>query len=90
MISQKDRKIIKECAMKYRVSKVLLFGSSLHYGRPRDIDLAVKGISPKIFFRFYSELYKYLDKPVDLIDLDDADSHLVKRILEAGKVIYAA
>ena len=34
-----------------------------------DIDIGVKGIEPRLFFKFYEELYKYLPKPVDLVDL---------------------
>ena len=53
-----------------------------------DIDLAVRGIKTGLFFKFYGELFKSLDKPVDLIDLDGADAYFAKRILERGKIIY--
>ena len=32
-------------------------------------ELGVKGIEPRLFFKFYAELFKHLSKPVDLIDL---------------------
>ena len=91
MLSKKEQDIIKQCAIKYNVSSVFLFGSSLEKNsKSNDIDLAVKGIDPRIFFSFYGELFKYLSKPVDLVDLDEADSYLVKRILEEGRAIYGS
>ena len=49
---------------------VLLFGSSLEAGTvAHDLDLGVKGIDPKLFFKFYAELVKHLSRPVDLVDL---------------------
>ena len=54
MISKKDKEIITRCAEKYGVSSVYLFGSALDKNRGyNDIDLAVKGIKPEVFFKFY-------------------------------------
>lgn len=70
MINESDKVIILQCARKYDVSTVILFGSSLGDERDaNDIDLGVKGIDPKQFFKFYGELFKRLSKPVDLVDL---------------------
>ncbi len=65
-----EKDIILRCAKKYNVSSILLFGSSLEdEENANDIDLAVKGIDKKLFFKFYAELVKHLSKPVDLVDL---------------------
>ncbi len=65
-----EKDIILRCAKKYNVSSILLFGSSLEdEENANDIDLAVKGIDKKLFFKFYAELVKCLSKPVDLVDL---------------------
>ncbi|NUO84394.1 nucleotidyltransferase domain-containing protein [candidate division KSB1 bacterium] len=70
MISEADRNVIATCARKYDVSALYLFGSSLRDPtHARDIDLAVKGINPTLFFKFYGELMRRLSKPVDLVDL---------------------
>jgi len=70
MISEEDKEIILKYAKKYKVSSVILFGSStLNDRESNDIDIGVKGIKPGLFFDFYTELYKNLSKPVDLIDL---------------------
>jgi len=90
MITKKEQETIKQCAKKYNVSSVLLFSSSINQKNANDIDLAVRGIKTGLFFKFYGELFKFLDKPVDLIDLDEADAYFAKRILEGGKVIYEA
>ena len=90
MITKKEENIIKRCARKYNVLSVLLFGSSLEKKSINDIDLAVKGIKAESFFDFYAELFKYLPKPVDLVDLDEADSYFAARVLEGGRVIYEA
>ncbi|MEW6618220.1 MAG: hypothetical protein AB1422_02525 [bacterium] len=70
MITEKDKEIILQCAKKYNVSSIILFGSSIKKDyESNDIDIGVKGIEPRLFFKFYAELFKYLSKPVDLVDL---------------------
>lgn len=70
MITERDKDIILQCAKKYNVSSIILFGSSIREGKEsNDIDIGVKGIEPRLFFKFYGELFKHLSKPVDLVDL---------------------
>ena len=70
MISEKDKRVILELAKKYKVKRIILFGSgSKDKIKSRDIDLAVEGIPDKLFFKFYSELIFNLSQPVDLVDL---------------------
>lgn len=70
MITEYEKDIILRYAKKYKVSSVLLFGSSIEREEgANDIDLGVKGIEQKLFFKFYAELVKHLSKPVDLVDL---------------------
>lgn len=72
MISKKDISTIIRIAKKYQVKILFLFGSSvLPNGKSNDIDIAVKGIAPEYFFKFYGELVKKISKPVDLIDLSE-------------------
>ena len=88
MISESDKVIISRCARKYKVSSIYLFGSSLERNsEPNDIDLAVKGIRPNVFFKFYGELLRSISKPVDLVDL--SRKSLFNRIIEEkGVKIY--
>jgi len=70
MISEKDKKIIISYAKKFDIKEIYLFGSSLENDRDaKDIDLAVRGVSPTVFFDFYGKLLRYLTKPVDIVDL---------------------
>ncbi|MFQ6056199.1 MAG: nucleotidyltransferase family protein [Methanosarcinales archaeon] len=88
MISERDKEVIIQCAKKYKVSTIYLFGSSLDRNSEyNDIDLAVKGIKPEVFFKFYGELLRNLSKPVDLVDL--SKKSLFNQIIEEkGVKIY--
>lgn len=88
MISSADKESIISLAKKYKVSRVLLFGSSASVDKEgNDIDLAVDGILPSDFFAFYSDLIFKLTKPVDLIDL--SEKSLFHRMVAAeGVPIY--
>jgi predicted nucleotidyltransferase len=88
MISESDKKIIQEFSKKYHVKRVLLFGSSLDDTREsRDIDLAVEGINPKDFFKYYGDLLLSLSKPVDLVDLSE-ETKFISLVKEEGVPIY--
>ncbi len=80
MINKREKEIIIQFAKKYHVSSIYLFGSSLNENEYNDIDLAVKGIKPELFFKFYGELLRNLKKPVDLIDL--SKKSLFNQIIE--------
>lgn len=89
MISKRDKGIITQCAKKYKVTTIYLFGSSLDRNSEEynDIDLAVKGIRPEVFFKFYGELLRSLSKPVDVVDL--SKKSLFNQIIEEkGVKIY--
>jgi len=88
MFSSELQKTIAECAREFDVKAVWIFGSSLEDDSPsRDIDLAVEGISPKLFFKFYARLFMALPKPVDLVDLSQ-DTPIASIIREKGVAIY--
>ena len=88
MISEKDKKAILALAQKYKVKRVILFGSaSKDKIKSRDIDLAVEGIPDRLFFKFYSELIFSLSKPVDLVDLSKK-SKFTEIITAEGIQIY--
>jgi len=87
MISEKDRNIILAYAKKYKLGKVILFGSSKDISIARDIDIGVSGIAPELFFDFCWELYRDLSKPVDVIDLSN-DCLFNTLIKKDGLVLY--
>lgn len=88
MITERDKDIILQCAKKYNVSSIILFGSSIRKDeKSDDIDIGVKGIEPRLFFKFYAELFKDLSKPVDLIDISKK-SLFNELVEETGVRIY--
>jgi predicted nucleotidyltransferase len=91
MIKEQDKEIIIKYAKKYGVSSVYLFGSSLDDSEEvKDIDLAVKGLMPNNFLKFYGILLSHLSKPVDLVDLSKKSyfNHMVQEIgLKTMKIL---
>jgi len=88
MITEKDKKTIKEISKKYSAKSVLLFGYSMDSEKEsHDIDIAIEGISPKDFFSYYGDLILALSKPVDVIDLSEK-SKFSKLILQEGTLLY--
>ncbi len=88
MITEQDKKTIQEISKKYRAKRVLLFGSSVDSAQEsRDIDIAVEGVLPKDFFRYYGELLFALTKPVDIVDLSGT-SKFISLIKQEGIFIY--
>lgn len=88
MITDNEKVAIAQLAADFSVKKVLLFGSSCREGAlGRDIDLAVSGIAPHLFYRFYADLMWALSRPVDLVDLD-RESLFTKIIRREGILLY--
>lgn len=70
MITENDKQIIITWAKRFNVQELFVFGSSLEKGsKANDIDLAVRGISPRDFFDFQGKLLRFLSKPVDVVNL---------------------
>ena len=87
MISDNDNYITIGYAKK-NVTSVILFGSSIQDESVfNDIDIAVKGIKPSLFFKFHGELFKNLSKPVDLVDMSHKNL-FTQLIKENGIKIY--
>jgi predicted nucleotidyltransferase len=87
MLSDNDKKIIRDCARKYKASAVILFGSASVDRHSQDIDLGVKGIEGKYFFKMYADLFKNLSKSVDLVDLSKKSS-FTEYVEKKGVTIY--
>ena len=88
MIAESDKRKIREISEKYHAKRVLLFGSCLDVTREsRDIDIAVEGVSPEDFFKYYGDLMLKLSKPIDVIDLSER-SKFTKLIRQEGVLLY--
>jgi predicted nucleotidyltransferase len=88
MISESDKETILRISKKYRVKRVLLFGSSLNSKyESNDIDIGVEGIQSKDFFKYYGELIIGLSKPVDIVDISGS-SKFITLIKTEGIPLY--
>jgi predicted nucleotidyltransferase len=87
VITNEDKNTIREISRKYHANHVLLFGSSTLPDREsNDIDIAVDGIAPGDYYRFYGELMFALSKPVDVVDLAGT-SKFIQIIRQDGVVL---
>ena len=87
MISEDDKIIILKYAKKYKLARVILFGSSKERIDAKDIDIGVIGLAPELFFDFCWELYRDLSKPLDVIDLS-RDCLFNKLVEQDGVMLY--
>jgi len=80
---------IVNISKEFGAKKVFLFGSCVEdISSCRDIDIAVSGIKPGDFFKFYGKVSMEVKEEVDILDLDDVREHLYNRILSKGKILY--
>ena len=72
---QKDIQIAIDILKKEGCKEVYLFGSLVNgdFSGESDIDLAVKGLEKKLFFKTLGKLIMALDHAVDLINLEKED-----------------
>jgi predicted nucleotidyltransferase len=88
MIGRKEKDIIISCAQKFGAASVLLLDSAAEKDSGyRDIDLAVDGVRPEEFFKFYGELVRRLPRPVDVVDLLE-DTPINRLVSAKGVKIY--
>jgi predicted nucleotidyltransferase len=87
---EKELAKIINISREFGANRVLIFGSCLSdIESANDIDIAVSGVKPKEFFKFYAKISLAVEDEVDLIDLDDIREHLRNRIISKGKLVYA-
>ena len=77
-MTEEMRRLIEKAAAALKAAgarEVYLFGSQAkgNLDDQSDIDLAVSGLSPDKFFRAMGEAGDILQRPLDLIDLDETN-----------------
>ncbi len=73
---------------RFGATEVLAFGSVVGAGAfddRSDIDLAVRGIAPERFFQAWLAATEVVDRPLDLVDLDDCSARLRSAIQTEGQ-----
>ena len=82
---KKATKILKENGAK----EVFIFGSIANgkFNENSDIDIAVKGISEKDFYKVAGILMFELENEFDLMDLDDKENRFSQMLLRIGGLL---
>jgi len=85
-VAKKASEFLKQ---KYHAKKVMIFGSMVHnywYSETSDIDLAVWGINPDLYFNAIAELQGIsYDYKIDMVSCEKADKNLLQSIFDEGK-----
>lgn len=73
-------------------TEIYIFGSLAegNFSNDSDIDIAVKGLPDHLFFKISGKLMHLLEKPFDLIQLDDEQSDFSRHIQKNGNLIRVA
>lgn len=82
---KKATQILKENGAK----EVFIFGSIANgkFNENSDIDIAVRGLNEKVFYRVASILMFELENEFDLIDLDDKENRFSQMLLRVGGLL---
>lgn len=82
---KKATQILKENGAK----EVFIFGSIANgkFNENSDIDIAVKGLNEKDFYKIASILMFELENEFDLIDLDDKENSFSQMLLKVGGLL---
>lgn len=82
---KKTTQILKENGAK----EVFIFGSIANgkFNENSDIDIAVKGLNEKDFYKVASILMFELENEFDLIDLDDKQNRFSQMLLRVGVLL---
>lgn len=67
--------------------EVYLFGSAARgiWRENSDVDMAVSGLPPEVFFRAMARVSRLLRRPLDLVDLDE-DNPFTRHLKSEGKL----
>jgi len=88
MLTQTDKDAIRNTASKYSANRVFLFNADRKPCETNDnIGIAVEGIDPKNFFKFYGDLLFNVSKPFDIVDTLYINKYF-HTVPEKGMVIY--
>jgi predicted nucleotidyltransferase len=69
-------------------TEVYVFGSAArgNVAKANDIDIAISGLAPELFFKVMGKIQMALSKPVDLVDLDE-DNAFTRYLKEEHELV---
>lgn len=73
----------------FQAQQIILFGSLAKnkFTPTSDIDLAISGVAPELFFTALAEANRLTPFPVDLKPIEALDNHFRQRVLATGTVL---
>jgi predicted nucleotidyltransferase len=95
-LAQKARKnvetIIQYLIQAFPIKKIILFGSLVKnkFTETSDIDLAVEGIPPAVYFQALAQVNALSDRWIDLKPLEDLEPNFLQRVMQTGEVLYVS
>ena len=95
-LAQQARKnletIIQYLIQAFPIKKIILFGSLVKnkFTEASDIDLAVEGIPPAVYFQALAQVNALSDRWIDLKPLEDLEPHFLQRVMQTGEVLYVS
>ena len=86
---QEDIKKVTQILKENGAKEVFIFGSIANgkFNENSDIDIAVRGLNEKDFYRVASILMFELENEFDLIDLDDKENRFSQMLLKVGGLL---
>jgi predicted nucleotidyltransferase len=93
-MTPREKEAVAQAARLFRdmgASQVFMFGSAVK-GQLRpdsDIDMAVSGLPPRVYFSAVNQASDLVGRPVDLMYLDD-DTPLVRYLRASGDLVRVA
>lgn len=86
---QEDIKKATQILKENGAEQVFIFGSIANgkFNENSDIDIAVKGLNEKDFYKVASILMFELENQFDLIDLDDKENRFSQMLLKIGGLL---
>ncbi len=86
---QEDIKKLTKILKENGATEVFIFGSIANgkFNENSDIDIAVKGLNEKNFYKVASILMFELENKFDLIDLDDKENRFSQMLLRVGGLL---
>lgn len=78
--------LITTLRKRFHFDSVYIFGSILtnRFGADSDIDLIIKGLNPKEFFKAHAFLIKHCMYEIDLKPFEELNDAFKKRVLKGG------
>ncbi len=83
---------IRDFTKEFDVKKIYLFGSLINgnFDNQSDIDLAIEGLSPRLYLKALAFLSDYFKREINLIPLETCNSSLKEVIYSDGRLVYSS